>query len=268
MATENQKNCITQKGYSDSGKSTSSAILEAAAVAVAAINTAAAISMAKKQLEIAEDYLEIAKWFRSHYNNLYKPYEDKLIDEVRSLKPYEPNYDVAVGRARNSARLMAGDKLDRDIQCTSAYCTGIRNALLKDKLNIEAQTKAAVSGAGWRNEFAFMRAMEDLIWKRKEQMLNIGRDRMVNNVAFAGLAANIYSDLGRQAGEGAAGAVRYLGYSGQRNKTTYPATFGFGRGSGPLTRSLPDYSPLSGMGVPDGEVTVGPITDEDGNVIG
>lgn len=112
--------------------------------------------------------------------------------------------------------------MEKGLRCTSAYCIGLRTVLLKDGLIREASTVATMAGLGFRHERSIKDARDDRRWKRREQTLNRGRNMISENVAFANLSAGIFGDLGRQAGEGAAGALYYLGYTGERNTTIYP----------------------------------------------
>ena len=81
---------------------------------------------------------------------------------------------------------------------------------------------AALSNLGYRNERAYVEARNDVRWERRMETLNRGRDMIAQNIQFSKLAFGIFGDLGKQAGLGAAGAVRYLGYSWNKNETQYP----------------------------------------------
>lgn len=196
--------------------------MEAAAIAVALLNTGAATYLATQQYEIAKDYLDIAKWWRNYYNSTYRPWEDKELEEAWALKEIDPIYDTIVGRTRTYGRLQFKGLAEKSIQCTSEYCTGLREALLKDVINSEATAMAALSNLGYRNERAYVEARNDVRWERRMETLNRGRDMIAQNIQFSKLAFGIFGDLGKQAGLGAAGAVRYLGYSWNKNETQYP----------------------------------------------
>lgn len=229
MVMLTDKACNPKRGQTDSNKSGSADILRAAAVAVAAINTAAAIKMADLQWEIAKDYLDIAKSWRNYYNNTYKPGEDQELAEAWALQPHPLHFETAIGRARATARFQFRDQLDRVIQGTSQYCVGLREALLKDMVNAEAQALAAISGLGQRNEQAHKDALDDVRWKKREQVLNRGRNMIADNITYSNMAAGIFGDLGAQAAKGAGGAMHYLGYTGTRRDTEYPTTLYMGQ---------------------------------------
>lgn len=209
-------------GVTDNGKSLIGSIMDAAAVAVAVLNTKTAIEMAELQYGIAKQYLDIAKWYRNYYNNTYKPLEDQELEEAWALEPFDAMYDITIGRTRNHARLQFAGVAEKSIQCTSAYCTGLRQALIKDTLNAEAASLAALSNMGYRNERAYKAARDSRRWERRLQVLNRGRGLIANNIQFSSLAAGIYGDIGQQAGAAAGGAIRYLGYSWNRNETQFP----------------------------------------------
>lgn len=198
--------------------------MDAAAVAVATLNTAAAIQMADLQYEIAKSYLDISQGWRDHYNTYYKPVEDQELAEAWALSTTTPMYDIAVGRARSFVRISLRGRADQAIRCTSEYCTGLRGALLKDATNAEATALAAASNLGYRNERAYVVARDNVRWERRMQTIQRGRNLVANNVQYSSLAAGIFGDLGRQAGLGAGGAIRYLAYSNNREETLYPTT--------------------------------------------
>ena len=247
-------------GQSDTNKQTAASLMEAAAIAVALLNTGAATKIAADQYDIAKQYLDIAKWWRNYYNSTYRPYEDKLLAEAWALQEIDPIYDTIAGTTRTYVRLQFKSLAEKSIQCTSEYCTGLREALLKDVVNSEATALAALSNLGYRNERAYVEARNDVRWKRREAMLNLGRDMIANNIQFSQLAYGIFGDLGKQAGLGAAGAVRYLGYSWNKNETQYPT---LKRG---IVQREQAPTPISTPPVPAAQPTIrsGIIFDEQG----
>lgn len=209
-------------GATDNGRGIVATLMNAAAIAAATTSTAAAIQMADLQWDIAKQYLDISKWWREYYNTVYRPVEDQELAEAWALPFTPPIYDTAMGRAQTFARLQFAGVADKSVQCTSPYCTGLRSALLKDVMNAEAAAVAAAANLGYRNERAYVTARDDVRWKRREQVLNRGRDMTANNVQFSSLAAGIFGDLGKQAGAAAGGALKYLGYQMNRNETQFP----------------------------------------------
>ena len=252
-------------GQTNSGKNLVGTIMNAAAVAVATINTLAAIEIADKQYDIAKQYLDIAKWWRNYYNSTYKPWEDKELEEAWALEKEPPLYDITVGRTRTYGRLQFKGLAEKSIQCTSEYCTGLREALLKDVLNSEATTLAALSNMGYRNERAYIEARDDVRWQRRVEVTNRGRDLVANNIQFAKLAFGIFGDLGKQAGLGAAGAVRYLGYSWNKNETQYPTLMrGQATAQAPQEPTAAPATPAPQQPMPQPTVRSGVVFGDDG----
>lgn len=213
------------RGVTNTGKSTFGYIMDAAAGLAALTNTAIAIQIADMQYDIAKDYLDIAKWWRQYYNDVYKPLEDIELAEAWALEKEEPMYDITIGRHRNYARLQYRGVAEKAIQCTSPYCTGLRAALLKDYANAEATTLAALSNMGHRSERSYVEARNAVRWERRREVLNRGRNMIAGNINFSNMSYGIFGSLGAQAQAGAAGAIRYLGYSWNRNEPQYPMTY-------------------------------------------
>lgn len=257
-------------GVTDGGKSIIGSIIDAAAVAAAVINTKAAIEAYDKQYDIAKRQLNISEWWNRYHKNTYRPVEDMELAEVMAMPITQPEYNITIGRHRNFALLQFKGLAEKSAQCTSEYCTGLRGALIKDVQVGQATALSALSNMGYRNERAYVEARNDVRFNRKLVVANRGRGYAGGNVQFAGLASGIFGDLGRQAGAAAGGAMRYLGYSWNRNETVYPT---LERGN-PATYSYPtprvetplSYipyqtpSPVSGY-VPDGTGGVRPATD-------
>lgn len=212
-------------GQTNESKDTIGRIAEAAAIAIAAINTGAAIYAADKQYDLAKQYSRIAKWWRDYYNNTYAPWEDKELEEAKTIIPVDPIYDTAIGRAKTFVRVQFNGLAARSIQCTGAHCTGLRGALLKDVLASEASALSAAANMGYRNERAYVEARNDDDWAKKISVVNRGRGLVAEHVNFGVLSFGIFGDLGAQAAQAAGGAIGYLGYTWNRNETVYPTLY-------------------------------------------
>ena len=198
---------------------------QAALIAIAIWNAKVAMDMAKKEMDIAETYLDIAEKYRKHYKAVFQPLEEKELADLRNEQPGVPEFDIAVGRHMTMARVMFRGRVDASLRCTSAYCTGLRAALVKDALEAEAAALASMAALGRRNEQAYADAMTQRLWDHRFAVLNRGRDMQANAASFGALAAGIFGDLAKQAGQGAAGALYWLGYENNRRETQYPPMF-------------------------------------------
>lgn len=224
MATLGQSQveaCLPQTGTTDASQTAYADLMNAAAIAVAGINTAMAVRMAKLQYEIAQDYLDVSKAWRDYYNGTFRPVEDQELAEGRALTAYGPHYDWAVGQAKNTAKILNMGKLCAAAQSTNQYAVGTRAARIKDQITSDAFAIASSAGLGYRIETAKKDALDDRRWKRLEGIANRGRDMVAGNTSYSQLAAGIFGDLGAQAGGSAAGAIHYLGYASERRPTFY-----------------------------------------------
>lgn len=262
-------------GQSDTGKNAIGTIMDAAAVAVAGINTAAAIKMADWQYDIAKQYLDISKWWRNYYNSTYRPWEDVELEEAKALELELPLYDTMVGRSRTYGRLQFKGMAERSAQCTSEYCTGLRGALIKDVMVSEATVLSELSNLGYRNERAYVEARNDVRWKRREETINRGRNLPAGNVQFMQLAYGIFGSLGKQAAMGASGAIGYLGYSWNRNETQFPTLYTGQVSTSQTARTAPTPSttapvtspaPVAAPQAPQGSYRSGVFFPADGSI--
>lgn len=209
-------------GITDSGIGWAAGIAQAAAIAVAVLNTVAAVQMASKQEKLARNYLNIANAENQYYYDVYVPCENTEIAEACSALPYEKHTDIQVGRMLTSVRHGFAGHPEKDIQCISRYCTGKQAMMIKDLLLAEATALATTGNLGRRYEEQYADAQDDLRWARRAGALSRGRGMMAQAVEFSGFAYGLFGRLGDQAAKGAVGAVRYLGYAQSRNETIYP----------------------------------------------
>lgn len=119
----------------------------------------------------------------------------------------------------------------RGIRCTSKYCSGLREIIIRDVLKARAQAAALADSAGWRNERAYIEARGDVKFDKRVNTAKRGRDMNADNVSFARNSTNIYADLFEQSWQGLTGAAQFLGYGSARNPTAYPRTYLGGRQS-------------------------------------
>ena len=209
-------------GLTDFDKSTLSLLWDIVPAVIAAYNTVQAIDFAKKQYEIAKDYLKISQWWRDYYNNSFRPLEDQELSEAMGLTETTPYYDTMRGRAQTAGRLKFKNAVNVAVQCTSEYCTGLRQQLLYDVLGQESRVLNSLAGLGYRNERAYYEARSDVRWKRMINTALRGRDLQSQAINSAQLAYGIYGNLGAQITKGAEGAASAVGYFHYRSDPRYP----------------------------------------------
>lgn len=209
-------------GLTDYDKSTLSSLWDIVPAVIAAFNTVEAIHFATKQYEIAKDYLKISQWWRDYYNNFFRPLEDQELSEAMGLTETTPYYDTMRGRAQTAGRLKFKNAVNAAVQCTSEYCTGLRQQLLYDVLGQESRVLNSLAGLGYRNERAYYEARSDVRWKRMINTAARGRDLQSQAINSAQLAYGIYGNLGAQITKGAEGAASAFGYFHYRSDPRYP----------------------------------------------
>ena len=209
-------------GLTDFDKSTLSLLWDIVPAVIAAYNTGQAIHFGKKQYEIAKDYLKISQWWRDYYNNFFRPLEDQELSEAMGLTETTPYYDTMRGRAQTAGRLKFKNAVNTAVQCTSEYCTGLRQQLLLDVLDQESRALNSLAGLGYRNERAYYESRSDVRWKRMINTAARGRDLQSQAINSAQLAYGIYGSLGEQVSKGAEGAASAFGYFHYRNDPRYP----------------------------------------------
>ena len=196
----------------DSGWVQSSTIVQAGQIAVAGINTAAAIVIANKQYEIAKGYLGLAKEMREYWNSTFKPREQAYVAEVFAEAKHTPEYAVQAGRYVVSVRQQFKKKTDDALRCVSRYCTGLSAQLLKDITLAEATALGNAANYAYRYAEGRAENLNDRRLSRQHNALGIGRDMLGQSAKYSQLASDSMGNLGRQAAAGAAGALQALGH--------------------------------------------------------
>lgn len=234
-------------GLTDSDKVSLSSLWDIVPAVIAAYNTGQAIDYALKQYEIAKDYLTISQWWRDYYNGYFKPLEDQELSESMALTEITPHYDTMRGRAQTAGRIKFKNAVNKSVQCTSEYCTGLRQQMLYDTMEQEAKVVSTLTGLGYRNERAYYESRSDVRWKRMINTAARGRDLQAQAINSSQLAYGIYGTLGQQVAKGAEGAATAAGYMWFRNDTHYPTLL---RGSAQTTQQAAtssNGSAVSGM---------------------
>ena len=168
----------------------------AAAAAAATINTAAAIYIADKQLDIAQQAQDIANKLNDHMCENYYPCEIKLLNEVCNEPIAEVDYDEQSGRFATTARLQFAkirEELDRQF---SRYCCGNHQRLLKDLAIAEAKATTDIVNYGYRVAEQRAQALNDLRYNRIFQTLGMGRGLASSALSYAQVAGSTFSNAG------------------------------------------------------------------------
>lgn len=209
-------------GVSSGDRSLQAKMWSGLMAAAAAYNTGQAISFANKQYDMAKTYLKISQWWNSYKQNYFDPVEDQELNEAMGLTEETPYYDIARGRAQTAGRIRFKNAVNKAVQCTAEYCTGLRGVLLRDTLAQEATTVASLANFGYRHERSYIESRSDVRWKRMVATASRGRGMQANAVSQSQLAYGIYGSLGEAAGKSAAGAASLGGYFWNRKDTIYP----------------------------------------------
>lgn len=239
-------------GLTDYDKSTLSLLWDIVPAVIAAYNTGQAIHFGTKQYEIAKDYLKISQWWRDYYNNSFRPLEDQELSEAMGLQETTPYYDTMRGRAQTAGRLKFKNAVNTAVQCTSEYCTGLRQQLLLDVLDQESRALNSLAGLGYRNERAYYESRSDIRWKRMINTAARGRDLQSQAINSAQLAYGIYGSLGEQISKGAEGAASAFGYFHYRSDPRYPTLMTIQQASQQASQQSPAQSGMTSGFVSNG----------------
>lgn len=214
-----------QPELGDTGEGAYHEFWQAALVAVTLLNTAAQISISKKQYQIAKDYAEIAKDQWRRFRDAYAPLERAMVNEITNTPEPKPDYDGAKSRGNsftNSAFLTTRSAMTK---LAKRYALCVDPSLYDDMLYAEAITADDSVNFNYRDEEYFAHVMSDVRWNRRSSLLNLGRDILATSVSYADAANKMLGDVSGMLNQGAQGAMGMLGYLQEHRNTMYPMQF-------------------------------------------
>lgn len=214
-----------QPEFGDTGETAYHEFWQAALLAVTLLNTAAQISISRKQYQIAKDYANIAidQWER--FRDAYAPLERAMVNEITNTPEPAPDYDGARYRGNSftssafSGARMAMGKLAKK------YALCVDPSLYDDMLYAESITADDSVDFNYRDEEYFAHVMSDVRWNRRSSLLNLGRDVLATSVNYADAANRMLGNIGDILNQGAQGAMGMLGYLQEHRNTMYPMQF-------------------------------------------
>lgn len=205
---------------SDVGWTASTTIQQAAAIAVAGINTKNAYKMAKLQSNIAQQQQTIANELQAHLKENYIPCEIKLLDALCNTVEPVADYEQQAGRFATTTRLQFA-KLRGQLEARySRFCCGSYAQMLKDVSVSEAVATADSINYGFRIAEARQQSLSDVRHSRLFAMLGMGRGLASQALSYSSAAGAAFSSLGSQASEAAGQALNELFY--QREQARNP----------------------------------------------
>lgn len=211
-------------GVTDEGIIKANNIKQAIKYAMLAYNIYNSYKLANLQQKIANAYLNLSKTARDYYNNRYKPLELENIKEATDEPLYVRDKDPMYrGQMIITARHGFIGQIEKNLRCTSRYCTGLRNALINDLLLKQATSEAMVSAMAHRYADKEELAFNNYRWEKRRGVLNLGRDIPTETIAYADLASGIFGSLGGQLANSAMGIASWLAYDKYRRPTEYNA---------------------------------------------
>lgn len=222
MGAKSPCDFFPQPQVTNSGVTDNATFAQIAATTVAAVTTAASVKIANKQIDIANDYFDIARQKWDRFLNKYQPCEVKEMAEACNTPEYVPQYDTQADAYENNVNVQYGLAADEINDFARCYCVPIDNSFFRDLALSQVQLSVDSGNYAYRYEENRKDNKDDVRWNRRGQALNRGRNLQNEAASYAQAASRAYSSLGdsvRQAGEGAATA---LGYFQTRNNTVYP----------------------------------------------
>lgn len=211
--------------YGDTGTNWLNLALQAAAIAVALLNSNTQAQITDMQYELADAFADLSEDRWNRFKDNYAPFERKMMSEAGNLSDYDPDYDDGLSRADTNvtAAWLAADDFISDRAKKYALCM---DSTLIDDVDY-AESIALTDGANYnyRMEEYWHYYVADRNWNRRSEMLNIGRGIQAIASTYAQHANDALKSISELVNSGTAGAMRLFGYLGSLAETQYPAMF-------------------------------------------
>ena len=205
---------------------------KAATLAIGIINATYQQKIQDLQQDLADGYYRQAKYKWDRFNDVYRPLEQKLLDET-STKPIR-TLDCAGAKSR--ARTAVTAAFNPALNWYTRTARAMRLCVDDSALQLFAYRRAVVdidtenynlSDDQWYTDYK-----NDQRWNRRSSVLNIGRNMSSEALSYGQVANAMLSQVSSQLDKVASTLSTSLGYFGTRFDTMTPNTYLGGSNSG------------------------------------
>lgn len=232
--------------YGNTGELMWNTAFKAAQLAIAIANSIAQQEIADKQFDLADKWLNHAKYKWERFWNNYAPLEKQLLREVANTDKPTLDCDSAASRARDSS-VSAYDIMERYMrQKAKAYSLCMDNSLYTDINTQRSLLQIDTENYNYADDRWYKDFKEDQRWNRRSVVLDLGRNNSATAKAYGDVAGKIYQGISTQLNQIGQGAIYSLGYFGARNDTYMPNTYlgsgGNGVGGSIVSIGMPNHN--------------------------
>lgn len=182
------------------------------AAAAATINTAAAIYIADRQLDIAQQSQDIANKLNQHNCDVFLPAEVAMVAEITAIPEPEVDYEEQSARFAVSAKLQFAEAHKRLTRQFGRFCKGQYLQAFKELAIAEAQATTDTVNMGYRIAEARQQALSDLRCNKIFRALGLGKGLAGQALSYSQSAGSQFNTLGQQFSTAAGQALNELGY--------------------------------------------------------
>ena len=210
---------------SDAGEGAWSNLWQAAATAIALYNAKIQGDINKEQMNLANQYYDMAKYKLDRFMKNYKPLEEKLLRETRTTPVRELDCDDDRKRSKAS--------VDSAFSSLSEYASRqakkLRVCVDKSMLGMMAYRQnmmlADTENYNLLDDQFYTDYKNDQRWNRRSNVLNLGRNMGAQALSYGDVARTLMGNLSGQLDKITGSLMTAVGYFGARNDTYYPNTF-------------------------------------------
>lgn len=212
---------------------------QAATLAIGILNGIYQSQIQDMQQDLAEGYYDQARYKWDRFNAVYRPLEQKLLDETSNTPIRELDCAGARTRARASVSSAYGSMMtwmsDRAKQLRLCVDSSLIDLVNHRRVVADVDTENYnLSDDQWYTDYK-----NDQRWNRRSNVLNIGRNLSSEVLGYGNLANELLGRIGPQFDRAAGAITSALGYFGARNDTYTPQTYLSTGGSGGIVNLGP-----------------------------
>ena len=200
-------------------------IWQAAGLALAAYNSKIQDNIYREQKRLSDDYYSMAKQKLDRFMNNYRPFEEALLDEVKTEPISKLNCKDDRKRAKttvNSAYSVLSNYLTRQAKKLRICVDDAKAARMtyrKTLMLVDTENYNLIDDQFYTDY------KNDRRWNRRSSVLSLGRNMSGEALSFGDVARAYYGNLGPQLDKVTNSLMGAVGYFGGRNDTYYPNMF-------------------------------------------
>lgn len=234
----------------DLGYDLSAGLQDAMIVGIAILNSTIQGQISDLNMELGENYYDMANFKWERFQGNYMPLEKKLLREVSTAKIHSLNCADDRKRAQTSVSTAYGSMEQFMIERARKLRICVDPSILGMVSHREAVMTVDSENYNLVDDQFFVDHKNDQRWNRRSAVLNLGRGLSSTAMEYGDVAQKTAANVSAQTDRAFSSLASSIGYLGSRNNTSYPTTFTSSGASNVVSSSVASQ-PITGNPMTD-----------------